>query len=277
MGLIIKHLSNNYSATELTAWRNIFGLIPTLIALWSSRKWRTNGKVLKIRQWKLALLRGAIVTFAQVSFYISLGLMAFATASTISYATALFTTALAIPVLGERVGWVRWSAVLVGFLGVIMVIQPGAEGFSSYTLFPLAAAVFYALVGVTARLFDDDVPSAVVNLYSSFSSVVGAVLITYFWGGFNSITSTTDMVWIILMGGLGGTAVLLLVISYRMTEQSNLAPFSYFGIPLSFVLGWLFFNEAPWNTLFPGGILIAAAGLLIVWRERSQDKSNTLR
>lgn len=277
MGLIIKHLSNSYSATELTAWRNIFGLIPTLIALWSSRKWRTNGKVLKIRQWKLALLRGAIVTFAQVSFYISLGLMAFATASTISYATALFTTALAIPVLGERVGWVRWSAVLVGFLGVIMVIQPGAEGFSSYTLFPLAAAVFYALVGVTARLFDDDVPSAVVNLYSSFSSVVGAVLITYFWGGFNSITSTTDMVWIILMGGLGGTAVLLLVISYRMTEQSNLAPFSYFGIPLSFVLGWLFFNEAPWNTLFPGGILIAAAGLLIVWRERSQDKSNTLR
>ena len=277
MGLIIKHLSNNYSATELTAWRNIFGLIPTLIALWSSRKWRTNGKVLKIRQWKLALLRGAIVTFAQVSFYISLGLMAFATASTISYATALFTTALAIPVLGERVGWVRWSAVLVGFLGVIMVIQPGAEGFSSYTLFPLAAAVFYALVGVTARLFDDDVPSAVVNLYSSFSSVVGAVLITYFWGGFNSITSTTDMVWIILMGGLGGTAVLLLVISYRMTEQSNLAPFSYFGIPLSFVLGWLFFNETPWNTLFPGGILIAAAGLLIVWRERSQDKSNTLR
>ena len=277
MGLIIKHLSNNYSATELTAWRNIFGLIPTLIALWSSRKWRANGKVLKIRQWKLALLRGAIVTFAQVSFYISLGLMAFATASTISYATALFTTALAIPVLGERVGWVRWSAVLVGFLGVIMVIQPGAEGFSSYTLFPLAAAVFYALVGVTARLFDDDVPSAVVNLYSSFSSVVGAVLITYFWGGFNSITSTTDMVWIILMGGLGGTAVLLLVISYRMTEQSNLAPFSYFGIPLSFVLGWLFFNEAPWNTLFPGGILIAAAGLLIVWRERSHDKSNTLR
>ena len=156
-----------------------------------------------------------------------------------------------------------------------MVIQPGAEGFSSYALFPLAAAVFYALVGVTARLFDDDVPSAVVNLYSSFSSIVGAVLITYFWSGFNTITSATDMVWIILMGGLGGTAVLLLVTSYRMTEQSNLAPFSYFGIPLSFILGWLFFNEAPWSTLFPGGILISAGGLLIVWRERAQDKSKS--
>lgn len=275
MGLIIKHLSYDYSATELVAWRNLFGLVPTLIALWTCRTWRTSGKALKIRQWKLALLRGAIVTFAQLSFYISLGLMAFATASTISYATALFTTALAIPILGERVGWVRWSAVLVGFLGVIMVIRPGADGFSSYALLPLAAAVFYALVGVTARLFDDDVPSAVVNLYSSFSSIVGAVLITYFWGEFHSITSATDMVWIILMGGLGGTAVLLLVISYRMTEQSNLAPFSYFGIPLSFVLGSLFFNEAPWSTLFPGGILIASAGLLIVWRERSKNNRNS--
>ena len=275
MGLIIKHLSNDYSATELTVWRNLLGLFPTLIALWSSRTWRTSGKALKMRQWKLALLRGAIVTFAQLSFYISLGVMAFATASTISYSTALFTTAFAIPILGERVGWVRWSAVLIGFLGVIMVIQPGAEGFSSYALFPLAAAVFYALVGVTARLFDDDVASAVVNLYSSFSSIVIAILITYFWSGFNTIKSAIDMLWIILMGGLGGTAVLLLVISYRMTEQSNLAPFSYFGIPLSFILGWLFFNEAPWSTLYPGGILIAAGGLLIVWRERSQDKSKS--
>ena len=275
MGLIIKHLSNDYSATELTFWRNLLGLFPTLIALWSSRTWRTSGKALKIRQWKLALLRGAIVTFAQLSFYISLGVMAFATASTISYSTALFTTAFAIPILGERVGWVRWSAVLIGFLGVIMVIQPGAEGFSSYALFPLAAAVFYALVGVTARLFDDDVASAVVNLYSSFSSIVIAILITHFWSGFNTIKSAIDMLWIILMGGLGGTAVLLLVISYRMTEQSNLAPFSYFGIPLSFILGWLFFNEAPWSTLYPGGILIAAGGLLIVWRERSQNQSKS--
>ena len=110
MGLIIKHLSNEYSAAELTTWRNLFGLIPTLLVLWSSRVWRQGSEVLIIRQWKLALLRGAIVTFAQLCFYISLGLMAFATASTISYTTALFTTALAIPILGERVGWVRWSA-----------------------------------------------------------------------------------------------------------------------------------------------------------------------
>ena len=108
MGLIIKHLSEVYSAAELSAWRNLFGLIPSIIALWTSKVWHKTGRRLKIRQWKLALLRGAVVTFAQLSFYMALGLMAFATASTITYASALFTTALAIPILGERVGWVRW-------------------------------------------------------------------------------------------------------------------------------------------------------------------------
>tara|TARA_B110000211_G_C14080687_1_gene554322 strand:- start:2071 stop:2979 length:909 start_codon:yes stop_codon:yes gene_type:complete len=273
MGLIIKHLSTSYSAAELSAWRNLFGLVPSIIALWSSKVWRNSGRRLKLRQWKLAFLRGAIVTFAQLSFYMSLGVMAFATASTITYSGALFTTALAIPILGERVGWVRWGAVLVGFVGVIMVIQPGGAGFSLYALLPLAAAACYALSGVTARVFDSDAPSPLVNLYSSITSLIGASLIAYFWGGFTPIASTSDMAWIVLMGAFGGTAVLFLVVSYRMTEQSNLAPFSYFGIPLAFILGWLFFDEAPWSSLFPGALLIATGGLLIVWRERSRSKT----
>ena len=272
MGLIIKHLSDSYSPAELTAWRNLFGLVPAAIALWSSKAWRRGGKHFKLRQWKLALLRGVIVTFAQLCFYMSLGVMAFATASTITYASALFTTALAIPILGERVGWVRWSAVSVGFLGVIMVVQPSGGGFTAYAFLPLSAAAFYALSGVTARLFDGDAPSPLVNLYSTITATIGAALIAHFWGGFQPIATTTDLAWIFLMGGFGGTAVLFLVVSYRMTEQSNLAPFSYFGIPLAFVLGWLFFDEAPWATLFPGAILIAAGGLLIVWRERAQAK-----
>ena len=270
MGLIIKHLSGSYSAAELSAWRNLFGLVPAAIALWSSKAWRRGGKHFKIRQWKLALLRGVIVTFAQLCFYMSLGLMAFATASTITYASSLFTTALAIPILGERVGWVRWGAVLVGFVGVIMVVQPSSEGFTVYALLPLSAAAFYALVGVTARLFDDDASSPLVNLYSTIAATIGAALIAYFWGGFRPIANLSDMAWIFLMGGFGGAAVLLLTVSYRMTEQSNLAPFSYFGIPLAFIMGWLFFDETPWSALFPGAILIAAGGLLIVWRERAQ-------
>ncbi|MFK7745090.1 MAG: DMT family transporter [Roseobacter sp.] len=268
MGLVIKLLSDRYSAAELSAWRNLFGLFPAIIAVYGSRAWHLVGRPVKIRQWKLALARGAIVTFAQLFFYLSLGLMAFATASTITYANALFMTALAVPLLGEKVGPVRWAAVLIGFLGVILVMQPGSDAFTPYALLPLAAALFYALVGVTARLFDDDVPSPLLSFYSSITAVALSALIALLWGGFTPLHSWTDFYWIIAMGVFGGTAVLFLVASYRMTEQSNLAPFSYFGIPLAFVLGWIFFDEKPWDALFPGAVLIAMGGLMIVWRER---------
>lgn len=268
MGLVIKLLSDRYSAQELSAWRNLFGLIPTTIALFMSRAWRQSGKPIKIRQWKLGLSRGVIVTFAQLLFYMSLGLMAFATAATITYANALFMTALAVPLLKEIVGWIRWSAVLVGFVGVILVMQPGTDAFSATAFLPLGAAFLYALVGVTSRLFDDDVPSPLVSLYSAVSAAIGSFILASFWGGFTPIASWADMGWIIAMGGFGGTAVLFLVVSYRMTEQSNLAPFNYFGIPMAFILGWLFFDEKPWDALFPGAILIIFGGLLIVWREQ---------
>lgn len=273
MGLVIKLLSDRYSAQELSAWRNLFGLVPSFIALWLSRGWHGSGRPLVVRQWRLALARGFIVTFAQLMFYMSLGLMAFATASTITYANALFMTALAVPLLGEKVGWVRWLAVLIGFAGVVLIMRPGTDAFSHTSLLPLAAAFLYALVGVTARLFDDDVPTPLVNAYSSIAALIGSFLIALFWGGFTPLNSWTDLGWIAAMGGFGGTAVLLLIVSYRMTEQSNLAPFSYFGIPLAFVLGWIFYGETPWGTLFPGAFLIAAGGLLIVWREQKMRQN----
>ena len=97
---------------------------------------------------------------------------------------------------------------------------------------------------------------------------MGAVILALFTGGFTPLDRASDIWWLVAMGGFGGTAVLLLIMSYRMAEQSNLAPFNYFGIPLAFLLGWVFFDEAPWDELFPGALLILASGLLIVWRER---------
>lgn len=268
MGLIIKHLSPSYAAAELSFYRNLFGLIPSVIALWSARAWHASGRRLKMRQWPLAVFRGLVVSLAQLLFYLSLGKLAFATATTITYSNALFMTALAIPILGERVGPVRWLAVLVGFVGVVWVVKPGSDTFTWDALAPLGAAALYALAGVTARLIDDDVPSPVVNLYSAATALVGALGLAHAFGGFSDIAAPWDLVWIAAMGAFGGTAVLCLVVSYRMTEQSNLAPFSYFGIPMAFFLGWLFFGEAPWADLFPGALLIIAGGLMVIWRER---------
>ena len=268
MGLIIKLLSVRYGAAELGAYRNLFGLLPAAIALWSSRKWHKRGRIVRMRQWKLACLRGVITTFAQFFFYLSLGRLAFATATTIAYSNALFMTALAVPLLGERVGRARWAAVLVGFAGVMMIVRPGADSFTPDALLPLAAAFLYALAGVLSRKFDAEVPSPLINMYASATSLAGATGLAMAMGGFSAIPVAADMLWIMAMGFFGGSAVLTLVISFRMTEQSNLAPFTYFGILIAFVLGWVFFGEAPVHDLFPGAFLIAFAGLLIVWRER---------
>lgn len=273
MGLIIKHLSTDYGAAELSAYRNLFGLIPAGIALWSSRGWHQSGRILRVRQWKLAFARGAILTFAQYFFYLSLGLLSFATASTITYANALFMVALAAVLLGEKVGPVRWAAVLIGFVGVMLVVGPGRDTFSLAALLPLAAAVCYALTGVTARMMDTEVPTALINLYSSAIAAVGALLLAVFTTGFAPLHAPSDLLWIGAMGAFGGIAVLLLIAAYRMAEQSDLAPFSYFGIPIAFVFGWIFFDEAPWSELFPGAVLIVLGGLLIIWRERRLRRS----
>lgn len=268
MGLIIKHLSVNYGAAELSAYRNLCGLIPAGIALWWSADWHARGQQMRVRQWRLSLSRGVILTFAQYFFYLSLGLLSFATASTITYANALFMVALAVPLLREQVGVARWAAVLIGFVGVIMVVGPGRDTFTPAALLPLAAAACYALTGITARMMDQDVPTALINLYSSGIAMIGSLLLAFLTTGFSSLHTITDLLWILGMGGFGGTAVLLLITAYRMTEQSNLAPFSYFGIPFAFIFGWVFYGETPWSELFPGALLIILGGLVIVWRER---------
>jgi drug/metabolite transporter (DMT)-like permease len=273
MGLIIKLLSPKYSAAELSAYRNIFGVMPSAIALWSTRAWHQGGRKLRVRQRAIIYSRGLIVTLAQLMFYLSLGRIAFATASTITYSGALFTTVFAVLILKERVGVLRWGAVLVGFVGVIMVTGLGRDSFRLDALLPLGAAVLYALTSVTARLVDEEVPSALVNLYSTAFAVIGSVMIALFFGGFSPIHSLSDFIWIVAMGGLGGFAVLCLIVSYRMTEQSNLAPFSYFGIPMAFFFGWLFFGEAPLGDLMPGAVLIVAGGLMVIWRERQFGRS----
>jgi drug/metabolite transporter (DMT)-like permease len=145
---------------------------------------------------------------------------------------------------------------------------PGRDGFSLDALLPLAAAILYAVAGVTSRLLDDDVPSALVNLHSSSIAAIGALGLALATGGFTPVASWADMGWIVAMGAFGGTAVLCIVVAYRMTEPSNLAPFSYFGIPTALLLGWVFFGEAPIGDLFPGALLIIAGGMMIVWRER---------
>lgn len=268
MGLVIKYLSPRYGAAELAVYRNVIGMVPSVIVLWFSAGWHVRGRPVIIRQWPLAFLRGLFITAAQFMFYLSLGRLEFATATTIAFSMSLFLTAFSVPILGDRVGAMRWLAVGIGFAGVVMVVGPGSDAFTVNALLPVGAAAFYALTGVTARLFDNDVPTPLMNLYSNVAALAGALVLCLTTGGLTPIGSAVDFGWICAMGVVGGCGVLCLVASFRMTEPANLAPFQYFGIPSAFALGWLLFDEAPFDRLMPGALLIVAGGLMIVWRER---------
>lgn len=271
MGAVIKHLGDAYPPQQLAAFRNLFGLVPTLFFLLTAREWHEQGRPVLIAQWRIAISRGLFVTFAQFCFYTSLVHLEFATASTLAFAGPMFVTALSVPLLRERVGPWRWSAVAMGFTGIVLVMKPGSDVFTPYALLPLGAALGYALSAVTVRLVAGSVPSPMLNAYAHASAFLGATALTLATTGYVPIASAVEWTWIVVMGLCGGTGVLCLVVAYRMTRPSNLAPFDYVGILFAFALGYLFFGEAPFDRLFPGIFLIAGGGFVIIWRDRRPE------
>ncbi|MEE8364353.1 MAG: DMT family transporter [Gammaproteobacteria bacterium] len=272
-GAIIKHMGDRFPVAQLATFRNIFGLMPSLLVLFLSREWHEKGRKLAIRQWRFALLRGFYLAGAQYCFYLSLVNMELATATTLTFIGPVFITLLSIILLKHRVGIWRWLAVVLGFLGVLLIMRPGSDIFTLFALLPILAAFGYSLSVVSVRLLDDSIPTATINLYGSVGALVGSTIILLSTGGYIAIESVTDWFWLIAMGTVGGFAVLSLITAYRLTRPSSVSPFEYFGIPFSFALGWLFFDESPFETLFPGVVLVVAGGLLIAWRERKKKES----
>ncbi len=266
--VIIKFMGDRYAVQQLAGFRNVFGLIPSLLVLVLSREWHNRGRILLIRQWRLGLLRGLSIAAAQFCFYLAITKMELATASTLAFIGPVLITLLSIPILGHRVGGWRLVAVLTGFSGVLLIMSPGSEVFTPYSLLPLGAALGYSLSTVCVRLVDDDVPTPLINMYASVGALAGALGILFATTGYKGIDSATDWAMLLAMGLVGGCAVLSLITAYRLTRPSSLSPFEYFGIPFAFVLGWIFFDEAPFDKLIPGVFLIVAGGLLIAWRER---------
>ena len=272
MGAIIKFLGTRYPIQQLSVFRNLFGFIPSIALLYFSTQWHNDGRPIWIKQWKLGLLRGVAGAFAQFCFYLSLVKLEFATASAIAFCGPLFITMLSIPLLKHKVGYWRWMAVAIGFGGVLLVMQPTTDVFNWYTLLPICAAIGYATISVTSRLFDEKLPTAVINIYAVVGTLISSTALLLTTSDYVPIESSGDWLLLLAMGVAGGAAVFCLISAYRLTEPSNLSPFEYFGIPMSFIIGWIVFNEAPFDRLIPGVFLIVAGGLIIVWRERKYSK-----
>ncbi|MCA8868585.1 MAG: DMT family transporter [Rhodobacteraceae bacterium] len=267
MSVTVRLLLPRYSALELSAYRNILGILPSLAVMIWVGELRFRGTRLLIRQWPLAILRGFIVALAQVFYYAALGHLPYATIAALGFTSALFVVALSVPVLGEKVGVWRWGAVLIGFAGVLLVLRPGGDTFSLAALLPVGSAFCYALSTMTVRKFDRDVSNALIYLYSALSAAMAAALMAVFTVEFHPIASIADALMILFVGLIGGTAILFLMLGYRMVSPSIVAPFQYFALISALLIGYFMFGEMPIATLFPGVILIVASGLIILWRE----------
>ncbi|GGA15130.1 DMT family transporter [Neptunicoccus cionae] len=268
MSVFIKTLLPRYSALELSAYRNVIGMIPAFVLMFWSGELRKNPRALIIPQWKLALGRGLMVTLAQLFWYISLGQSEFALVAALGYTMSLFVVVLSVPLLGERVGIWRTIAVVMGFAGAVWIVRPTGDNFNLYALLPLAAAFCYALSMVTVRLVDTAVSNALLYLYSAVAAAVINVIVVQATTGFAGIDNMQDGIQITIMSLLGGCGVICMLVSVRMAEPSLLAPFNYFGLISAFTMGWLVFGEAPFDKIFPGVLLIIGGGLLVLWREK---------
>ncbi len=276
MGIMVRILiTEGYTAAELSAYRNTLGIVPSVIVILSMGEFKFNRQTLIIRRWRLALFRGVAVMVAQLAFYTALGQMELATISALAQTNALFIVLMAVVMFGDRVGRWRIAALVIGFAGVIWVLRPGTDAFSFISLLPIVAAFCYGFSIISVRYFPDEIPSALLYLYSSLASGLGAFVLAALTTGFSPITEIRHVILIFTMSMAGGVAVLLLMFAYRIAVPAVLAPFGYLGILTALGFGWLFFDEAPIDTLFPGAILIVAAGVLIIWRENTQGKKAT--
>lgn len=267
MSVHVRILSASYSPQELSVYRNVLGVLPSILLLMYTRELSFDIKDYKIKKWKLAFGRGLLVALAQLLFYTALADLELATVSALGQTNAIFIVLIAVIFYGEKVGAWRWSAVIIGFGGAVWIMQPGSNMFTWTAALPIGAAFCYAASMVTLRSFDVSISSAIIYFYSSIAAALGAILLATGTTDFSPIQSMSDALLILSMSLCGGFGVVFLMYAFRQAPASVLAPFSYFGILTAFGLGWIVFDELPLDKLFPGVILIILSGLTILWRE----------
>ena len=267
MSVHVRILSVRYSPQELSVYRNVLGVLPSILLLMYTRELSFDIKDYKIKKWKLAFGRGLLVALAQLLFYTALADLELATVSALGQTNAIFIVLIAVIFYREKVGLWRWSAVIVGFGGAVWIMQPGSNLFTWSAALPIGAAFCYAASMVTLRSFDVSISSAIIYFYSSIAAALGAILLATGTTDFSPIQSISDALLIFSMSLCGGFGVVFLMYAFRQAPASVLAPFSYFGILTAFGLGWIIFDELPIDKLFPGVILIVLSGLTILWRE----------
>ena len=225
---------------------------------------------LATRFWKMHLLRGVLVLATTFTFYAGLRYLPLADCIVIAFAAPIFVTALSGPLLGEKVGWRRWSAVAVGFAGVIVAVRPdGSIGIGTFLI--LCAAVSYALTLITLRPLSGKESTHNIIFYSTaFGFVVAIVPAILEWKPIG-----LEAAIIILVQGLASACGQLAMIkAFRIGEASMLAPLEFTALIWAAACGLAFWNEFPTLEVLAGAALIIGANVYIAHRETRLAQRN---
>jgi drug/metabolite transporter (DMT)-like permease len=217
----------------------------------------------------LQVLRGLGVTGSSIFFNFGVVSLPIAEATVIGFASPIFITALSIPLLGEKVGIRRWSAVVVGLVGIIVVARPGAAGFNPAAIFPLLSSMSWSFAMIFTRKLSASDPPLAIMAYSAVTGfIVLSLLLPYVWVP----PSLTDIALGLCVGIASTSSHWVLIAAYRRADASLLAPFSYIQIIWASILGFLFFSALPGPTTLLGAAIIAASGIYTAHRERMAAK-----
>ncbi|MGO8917676.1 MAG: DMT family transporter [Stellaceae bacterium] len=222
-------------------------------------------RLLVARRPGLQLLRGVCVLGAAVFFIAGLARLGLADATAIAFASPLLVTALSIPLLREQIGLRRWSAVAVGFLGVLVVIRPGSGAVGPAALLPLLSAACWALsIVVTRRMGGADRPATTLFYSTLIGVALSSAALPVVW----QPAGAADWATMAAMGALSAVGQYLLIAALARGAASLLAAFSYSQMIWSTLMGFLVFGAAPAAGTWSGGAVIVASGLYIAHRER---------
>ena len=221
--------------------------------------------------------RGLLSVGGMFTNFSALTRLPLADATAISFASPLITVALAAVILKERVRAYRWTAVLVGFVGVIVMLIPhfdvshyAAAGAASVatvgSIFAIVAAFCNAgTVIQTRRLAQSETTSSIVFYFSLVTALAGALTLPFAW----HTPTGSELLALVSLGVLGGIAHIFLTESYRHAAASVVAPFDYSAMLWALLLGYFVFGELPSALVYVGAVIVTGAGLFVIWRERA--------
>lgn len=223
------------------------------------------------RRWKTEVLRGLALLGSTILNFIAVIYLPLTVTSAISFTMPLILCLLSIPFLGETVGWRRWLAILVGFSGVLIIVQPGTAAFHPAVFLSLGCAVFTALYMLMTRKLAGVDSTRTQQFYASLVATIA--IAPFAFGAFTWPATPEGWFAFVLIGVAALVGHLFITTAHRFAPATVLAPFGYFQIIYMTAASWIVFNQPPSTWLYVGAPIVIASGLYIWLRERQLAKS----